>query len=185
MLKRVMGILERPSIMKLTKVLLASVPFSALNKNRFYFCGMNSKGILFLLLCCLFLLSSCGKEKKEEGPPPLKAIEIPETITGLYVGELPCDDCKKKQVKVELDSLGQASIEEMFIQDSVLKVSSKASYVDSGEVIVLTFNDSPKKWTFKKQNNLSLVYLDLSGKPYYMDSGIPYQVLKILNKPKQ
>jgi hypothetical protein len=37
---------------------------------------------------------------------------------------------------------GQASIEETFIQDSVLKVSSKASYVDSGEVIVLAFNDS-------------------------------------------
>lgn len=184
MLKRVMGILERPFIMKLTKVLLTSVPFSALNNNRFYFCGMNSKGILFLLLCCIPLLSSCGKEK-EEVPPPLKAIEIPETITGLYVGELPCDDCKKKQVKVELDSLGQASIEETFIQDSVLKVSSKASYVDSGEVIVLAFNDSPKKWTFKKQNKLSLVYLDLSGKPYYMDSGIPYQILKILNKPKQ
>lgn len=184
MLKRVMGILERPFIMKLTKVLLTSVPFSALNNNRFYFCGMNSKGILFLLLCCIPLLSSCGKEKEEE-PPPLKTIEIPETITGLYVGELPCDDCKKKQVKVELDSLGQASIEETFIQDSVLKVSSKASYVGSGEVIVLTFNDSPKKWTFKKQNKLSLVYLDLSGKPYYMDSGIPYQILKILNKPKQ
>lgn len=179
-----MGILERPFIMKLTKVLLTSVPFSALNNNRFYFCGMNSKGILFLLLSGSLLLLSCGKEK-EEVPPPLKAIEIPETITGLYVGELPCDDCKKKQVKVELDSLGQASIEETFIQDSVLKVSSKASYVDSGEVIVLAFNDSPKKWTFKKQNKLSLVYLDLSGKPYYMDSGIPYQILKILNKPKQ
>lgn len=184
MLKRVMGILERPFIMKLTKALLTSVPFSALNKKRFYFCALNSKAILFLLLSGSLLLSSCGKEK-EEVPPPLKAIEIPETITGLYVGELPCDDCKKKQVKVELDSLGQASIEETFVQDSVLKVSSKASYVDSGEVIVLTFNDSPKKWTFKKQNKLSLVYLDLSGKPYYMDSGIPYQILKILNKPKQ
>jgi hypothetical protein len=67
MLKRVMGILERPFIMKLTKVLLTSVPFSALNNNRFYFCGMNSKGILFFIMC-IPLLSSCGKEK-EEVPP--------------------------------------------------------------------------------------------------------------------
>ncbi|HOG69367.1 MAG TPA: copper resistance protein NlpE N-terminal domain-containing protein [Fibrobacteraceae bacterium] len=141
------------------------------------------KKILFLLGLALLFTSCDGEKKNEQKLPPLKAIEIPKTISGLYAGELPCDDCKKKQVKVQLDSLGEALVEEFFIQDSITKVLSKATYVDSAETVTLLFKETNKKWVFKKEGSLSLVYLDLSGKPYYMESGIAYQMLKILNKP--
>ena len=115
------------------------------------------KKILFLLGLALLFTSCDGEKKNEQKLPPLKAIEIPKTISGLYAGELPCDDCKKKQVKVQLDSLGEALVEEFFIQDSITKVLSKATYVDSAETVTLLFKET-NKWVFNQRGLFTLVF---------------------------
>lgn len=144
------------------------------------------KHLLILLAVSLFFIScEVEDEKKEQSFAPLKKIEIPDTVIGFYVGELPCDDCKKLQVKIDLDSTGKASVEEVFFRDSISKVESAATYKDSLDVVTITFPNKNKKWQFKRKNILSLIYLDFSGEPSYMDSGLPYQLLKILKRPVQ
>lgn len=144
------------------------------------------KHLLILLAVSLFFVScEVEDEKKEQAFVPLKKIEIPDTVIGFYVGELPCDDCKKLQVKIDLDSTGKAFVEETFVRDSIFKVKSDATYTDILDVVTIAFPNSNKKWQFKRKNILSLIYLDLSGEPSYMESGLPYQLLKILKRPVQ
>lgn len=141
--------------------------------------------LTLLTVSLLFVSCEVEDEKKEQAFVPLKKIEIPDTVIGFYVGELPCDDCKKLQVKIDLDSTGKAFVEETFVRDSIFKVKSDATYTDTLDVVTIAFPNSNKKWQFKRKNILSLIYLDLSGEPSYMESGLPYQLLKILKRPVQ
>jgi len=139
--------------------------------------------IPFLLL----VFCACSESSHEEQPQPvfskLPALEAPKTLAGTYVGRLPCGDCEGVQVKLILDSLGGAQVEETEMRDSTITQVSAASYKDSLEWIRLQFANSPRVLSFKSKKGFSMVLLDFTGQEYVDESGEPYQLIRILNKP--
>ena len=135
----------------------------------------------------LWVFCACSESSREEQPKPvfskLPAIEAPKTLAGTYVGRLPCEDCEGVQVKIVLDSLGGAQIEETEMRDSAITQVSAASYKDSIEIIRFQFANSPRTLSLKSKKGFSMVLLDFTGKEHVDESGEPYQLIRILNKP--
>lgn|SRR5574344_663035 len=147
---------------------------------------MNAE-IKFLTLAAMAAaLSACGsKEDKApaENLKPLAPISAPKADAGTYMGALPGGDCDKLQIKMVLDSTAHALVTETCIQDSITSVTRKATYRDSADVLIVTFEDAVRKFEFKKQDGFSAILLDEAGKTMEDESGEPYRVMRILNMP--
>lgn len=113
--------------------------------------------------------------------PKLSPIKIPEGVVGLYIGTLPCDECESHRIRMELDSNGNAQIEEIFLSAKTDTLKSSATYRDSADYIFLRFDDGTRFMNFLKRGGTSLEYLNIEGKPYE-DSEEPYRLIRILKK---
>lgn len=149
---------------------------------------MNKILVLFSVLLVFACSSEVEKGKKIEEDlkalPKLSPIEIPEGVVGTYVGNLPCDECDVRRVKMTLDSAGRASIEEIFVSGTQDTVKSSAAYKDSSGFIVVRFDDGKRFFSFQKNKGTSLLYLR-EGKVYLDETEEPYQLLRLLNAGKR
>ena len=146
---------------------------------------------LFVILFCIF---GCGQNEDEvkskkieedlKALPKLAPIAVPEGSFGTYVGALPCDECDMRRVKMNLDSLGRAQIEEVLVygNEKMDTLKNTATFKDSAEFILVRFDDGKRFFSFQKDGGTSIVYLNVEGKPYLDDSEMPYRLLRILKK---
>ncbi len=146
------------------------------------------KCLCLLLALFVFACTQSEEQKKSDkieadlkNLPKLSPIKIPEGVVGLYIGTLPCDECESHRIRMELDSNGNAQIEEIFLSAKTDTLKSSATYRDSADYILLRFDDGKRFMNFLKRGGTSLEYLNIEGKPYE-DSEEPYRLIRILKK---
>lgn len=144
-----------------------------------------------LCLFAAFLVFACTQSEEEKKSdrieadlknlPKLAPIEIPKGVVGLYIGNLPCDECESRRIRMNLDSSGTAQIEEVFFSAKTDTLKSTATYRDSADYILVRFDDGKRFMNFLKRGGTSLEYLNIEGKPYE-NSDEPYHLIRILRK---
>ncbi len=144
-----------------------------------------------LCLFAAFLVFACTQSEEQKKSdkieadlknlPKLSPIKIPEGVVGLYIGTLPCDECETRRIRMELDSNGNAQIEEIFFSAKPDTLKSSATFRDSADYILVRFDDGKRFMNFLKRGGTSLEYLNAEGKPYE-DSEEPYRLIRILQK---
>lgn len=144
-----------------------------------------------LSLFAVFLVFACTQSEEQKKSdkieadlknlPKLSPIKIPEGVVGLYIGTLPCDECETRRIRMELDSNGNAQIEEFFFSAKPDTLKSSATFRDSADYILVRFDDGKRFMNFLKRGGTSLEYLNAEGKPYE-DSEEPYRLIRILQK---
>lgn len=82
---------------------------------------------------------------------------------------------------MNLDSSGNAQIEEIFLAEKTDTLKSTATYRDSADYLLVRFDDGKRFLNFLKRGGTSLEYLNIEGKPYE-DSDEPYHLIRILRK---
>ncbi len=155
---------------------------------------MNDLGISPWKWLCLFFalgLFACTQSEEQKKSdkieadlkslPKLSPIKIPEGVVGLYIGNLPCDACESRRIRMNLDSSGNAQIEEIFLAEKTDTLKSTATYRDSADYLLVRFDDGKRFLNFLKRGGTSLEYLNIEGKPYE-DSDEPYHLIRILRK---
>ena len=144
-------------------------------KNLFY------TGLLAGLFSCV-MLGACSQEEKAP-LPDLPKVELPEGLVGLYVGRLPCDNCKARMVRMELAQDSSVSVVETVIVDTAKADSLKGRFSQvEGKVVVAL--DNGAKWNFQVGNSGALSLLTGTGEVYRDENGMPADLIRIINKPK-
>ena len=144
------------------------------------------KYLSWILLFGLFLFFGCSKE--EPAPlPPLKKIDVPEGIVGLYAGRLPCDNCKANMVKVELNEDSTALVLQRIVTDS-LETEPKidtlhGNYSLNGDILSLNLSENSVHWKFKKGNHGSFALLTGAGTLYTDQDGFKAELIRIYVNP--
>lgn len=129
------------------------------------------------------LLVGCSKE--EPAPlPPLKPIELPSGTAGLYSGQLPCDDCKARMVRLTLAEDSSAIAQQTLVKDSMVVDTLKGSYSVSGETLSVTLSDGSVKWNFKLDPSGNMVLLNSAGAVYEDADGVKSELIRIFTTPK-
>lgn len=148
------------------------------------------KTLCFFAALFLFACTQSEEQKKSDkieadlkNLPKLSPIEVPEGVSGLYFGTLPCDECDSRRIRMELDSNGGAQIEEIFLKEKPDTLKSLATYADSADVITVRFADGKRFMNFQKRGGTSLEFLNADGKPYE-NAEEPYRLIRILKQKK-
>ena len=138
---------------------------------------------IFVLLAILVLV---GCSKQEEKPlPPLKKIELPEGLVGLYSGRLPCDNCKVRMVKMNLGEDSSALVyETIVLADTVMHTDTLTGTfsADSNKVVV-NLSKNNAKWSFNRGSFGNLEYLTSAGTVYEDQDGMKADLVRIYAKP--
>ena len=123
-----------------------------------------------LFSCAMF--SACSQEEKNAPLPDLPKVELPKGLAGLYVGRLPCDNCKARMVRMEIAEDSSVSVVETVIVDTAKADSLKGRFSQvEGKVVVAL--DNGAKWNFQVGNSGALSLLTGTG-----------DLIRIINKPK-
>jgi len=139
-----------------------------------------SKGLVF---CVAFaLVAGCSKE--EPAPlPDLPKVELPGGLVGLYSGRLPCENCKARMVRMELQEDSSVVFEESILTDAVKTDTIKGRFShESGKVSIELENKTRLKFLVEKSGALSM--LTGAGTVYEDEDGMKADLIRIYNKPK-
>lgn len=146
-----------------------------------------------VLVLWVFFLFSCSDEQKNEpsqtkSVPVLPAVKAPESLQGLYVGRIPCDDCKGAsvtQLKMLFDSVQTVEITESFYQEPERNRTSVGTYLDSAGFLFIRFTEENRELRFRKNDGFSFHLVDFTGNEYTDESGTPFLLNRILNSVKK
>ena len=129
------------------------------------------------------MFSACSQEEKNAPLPDLPKVELPKGLAGLYVGRLPCDNCKARMVHMEIAEDSSVSVVETVIVDTAKADSLKGRFSQvEGKVVVAL--DNGAKWNFQVGNSGALSLLTGTGEVYRDENGMPADLIRIINKPK-
>ena len=129
------------------------------------------------------MFSACSQEEKNAPLPDLPKVELPKGLAGLYVGRLPCDNCKARMVRMEIAEDSSVSVVETVILDTAKADSLKGRFSQvEGKVVVAL--DNGAKWNFQVGNSGALSLLTGTGEVYRDENGMPADLIRIINKPK-
>ncbi len=135
-------------------------------------------------ICAIALaFAACDSSTEEQKLPDLPKIEVPKTIAGEYVGRVPPEDAKARQIRVTLDSTGVGVVTENILRDTVEVKVDTIAYENSGEV--LSFKFKGKVWNFKKNGDFGYVFLNPQGEPYLDAAGSNFALLRMLKTPEK
>lgn len=142
------------------------------------------KIVYFLILTAGLFLVGCSKE--EPAPlPPLKPVDLPTNVAGLYSGKLPCDKCKARMIRVTLAEDSSVVATETLISDSIKVDSLKGSYSIAGEKLSLVFAERNIRWNFKRGDaSGNMVLLAGDGGVYTNADGETFDLIRIFTSPK-
>lgn len=129
------------------------------------------------------MLNACSQEEKSAPLPDLPKVELPKGIAGLYVGRLPCDNCKARMVRMEIAEDSTVSVVETVIVDTA-KVDSLKGRFSGMEGKVFVSLDNGTKWNFQVGKSGALSLLTGTGDVYRDKDGMPADLIRIINKPK-
>ena len=132
------------------------------------------------VVACAMLFVACSEEKTEP-LPKLPEVEIPQEITGLYTGRLPCDDCKTKMVRINLKDDRTAEVVETRVKDTLVTDTLKGSYEVADSLIQVSIDKV--HWKFKRIKFGNLAFLAGNGKPYLDENGMSVELVHIFKAP--
>ena len=139
-----------------------------------------------LLLALLFV--GCSKEEPAS-LPPLKKIETPEGVVGLYSGRLPCDRCRANMVKVELKEDSSAVVVQSIVQgatpDSIQTDTLQGNFSLSGDKLTMVLSNGQIRWVFQKGSYGSFSLLTGAGTVYTDQDGFKSELIRIYTTPKK
>ena len=146
------------------------------------------KKLTWLLLSVAVLFVGCSKD--EPAPlPPLKKIETPEGVVGLYSGRLPCDSCKANMVKVELKEDSSAVVVQSIAlgvtSDSIQTDTLQGTYSLSGDKLTMELSNGLVRWVFQKGSYGSFSLLTGAGTVYTDQEGFKAELIRIYTAPKK
>jgi hypothetical protein len=146
------------------------------------------KKLTWLLLSAVVLLVGCSKD--EPAPlPPLKKMEMPESIVGLYSGRLPCDNCKANMVKVELKEDSSAVVVQSIAQgttlDSIQTDTLQGTYSLLEDKLTMVLSNGQIRWVFQKGSYNSFTLLTGAGTVYTDQEGFKAELIRIYSAPKK
>ena len=160
------------------------VHFYGLKIYRLYF--MRNLVWTSLLLALLFV--GCSKEEPAS-LPPLKKIETPEGVVGLYSGRLPCDRCRANMVKVELKEDSSAVVVQSIVQgatpDSIQTDTLQGNFSLSGDKLTMVLSNGQIRWVFQKGSYGSFSLLTGAGTVYTDQDGFKSELIRIYTTPKK
>lgn len=134
-------------------------------------------------LFSLSLLAGCTEEEKPAPLPELPKVELPEGLVGLYVGRLPCDNCKARLVRLELAEDSTVTAVET-VHTNTAKVDTLKGKFSAAEGKVSVVLDNGAKWNFQVGNSGALSLLTGAGTVYKDENDMPADLIRIINKPK-
>lgn len=146
------------------------------------------KKLTWLLLSAAVLFMGCSKDEPAS-LPPLKKIETPEGIVGLYSGRLPCDSCKVNMVKVELKEDSSAVVVQSIAQgatlDSIKTDTLQGTYSLSEDKLTMVLSNGLVRWVFQKGSYNSFSLLTGAGTVYTDQEGFKAELIRIYSAPEK
>ena len=130
----------------------------------------------------LFLFLGCSKE--EPAPlPPVEKVELPKSTTGLYMGRLPCENCKANMVQLELKEDSSATALQKIVLDSTEtdpKVDTlHGTFSMNGDILSVSLSNGSILWKFKQGTHGSFALLTGAGTVYEDENGMKADFIKI------
>lgn len=135
----------------------------------------------FAIAAVSTLFFACSEDEQQK-LPDLPKISAPTGVAGEYVGRIPPQDAKARQVHLSLDTTGVAIVNESILTDTVETKVDTLTYVVEGEFLSVKFKE--KTWNFKKNGDFGYLFLNPQGEPFVDEAGNNFALLRILNKPK-
>ncbi len=137
--------------------------------------------VLAVMLCGLIL--GCSEEKSEP-LPDLPPVEIPAEVFGYYSGRIPCDDCKKRAVDMDLFNDGKVVAVQSILRDSLRTDTLRGTFVYADSVVKMNFSDNTLHWDFKRDRVGNLVFMRL-GDVYRDADGSKFVMVRFYKKIKK
>ena len=137
------------------------------------------------LLMFLFFL---GCSKEEPAPlPPLKKIEVPEGVVGLYSGRLPCDNCKASVVKVQLKEDSSVVFVQNIVRgstpDSIDTDTLFGRFTLTGDKMLIDLSEGKVRYNFQKEPYGSFALLTGAGTVYRDQDDMKAELIRIYVNP--
>lgn len=147
----------------------------------------DSMAFRFLKMACPMLaaisLSACSEEKAEP-LPDLPPIELPKDVPGLYSGNLPCDDCTIRMIRMELKADSTAEVVQTKVRDAMQVDTLMGVYVVTDSALKVTLPMSQGSadsihWGYKRSKSGNLTYLNSTGSIYEDGDGNRFELIRI------
>lgn len=137
--------------------------------------------LLALAACAIFL--SCSKEKSES-LPDLPAVTVPLEVAGQYSGQLPCDNCKARMVRVFLDIDNTAKFIQTMVRDSMVVDTFTGKYSVANNIVSMQMGDSGEVLRFERNKLGNMSLLTGTGAVYKNSDGERMDLIRIFTIPK-
>ena len=142
----------------------------------------------WILLFGLFVLFGCSKEESAPATlPPLKKIEVPEGVVGLYSGRLPCDSCMANMVKVQLKEDSSVvfirSIARGSTSDSIDTDTLSGRFTMAGDKLSMELSEGKVRYHFQQGSYGSFALLTGAGTVYKDQDGFKAELIRIYINP--
>lgn len=111
---------------------------------------------LTAILCGFFV--GCS-EQKSEPLPDLPPVEIPADVYGFYSGQMPCDDCDRRIVDMDLLSDGTVLAVQTTVKGTAQVDTLRGTFVYADSIVKMDLSDKTVHWDFKRDKVGNLAYM--------------------------
>ena len=111
---------------------------------------------LTAMLCGFFV--GCS-EQKSEPLPDLPPVEIPADVYGFYAGQMPCDDCDRRIVDMDLLSDGTVLAVQTTVKGTAQVDTLRGTFVYADSIVKMDLSDKTVHWDFKRDKVGNLAYM--------------------------
>ncbi len=141
-------------------------------------------GWIFLFVVLLFL----GCSKEEPAPlPPLKKIDVPEGVVGLYSGRLPCENCRANIVKVQLKEDSSVVFVQNIVRgstpDSIDTDTLLGRFSLTGDKMLVDLSEGKVRYNFQREPYGSFALLTGAGTVYRDQDDMKAELVRIYVNP--
>ena len=111
---------------------------------------------LTAFLCGFFV--GCS-EQKSEPLPDLPPVEIPADVYGFYSGQMPCDDCDRRVVDMDLFNDGTVLAVQTTLKGAAQVDTLRGTFVYADSIVKMDLSDKTVHWDFKRDKVGNLAYM--------------------------